>query len=101
MKELVAELKDLKDADIGSEAGLLRHIYKTYPPKNPKHKLDDKDLNEYRNKKKALLTAIQHYHPDKQDKEKHGMRWAVLCEEITKLLNRRYETEKCPPSETE
>ena len=91
LKELETELRDLKEANVGSGAkGLLRHIYKTYPPKNPEHKLDDKDLDEGANMKKTLLTAILHYHPDKQDKEKHGRKWAVLCEEITKLLNGRY-----------
>jgi len=96
IKELEAELKDLKEANIGSAAGLLRHIYKTYPPKNPEHKLDDKDLDNSTKMKKAVLTAIQHYHPDKQDKEKHGRKWAVLSEEITKLLNGRYEAYKFP-----
>ena len=96
LKELEAELKDINEANVGSEAtGLLRHIYKTYPPKNPEHKLDDKELNQRAKIKKALLTAIQHYHPDKQDKE-HGRKWAVLCEEITKLLNGRYEGHKFP-----
>ena len=65
------------------------------------HKLNDKDLDQDRSMKKALLTAIHHYHHDKQDKEKHGMKWAVLCEEITKLLNAHYETRKFPPGETE
>jgi len=95
LKELETELKDLKEADVGSGAkGLLRHIYKTYPPKNPEHKLNDKDLDEGAKMKKTLLTAILHYHPDKQDKEKHGRKWAVLCEEITKLLNGRFEMYK-------
>ena len=98
IKELEAELKDLKEADVGSVAGLLRHIYNTYPPKNPEHKLDDKNLDQRAKVKKAFLTAIQHYHPDKQDEEEHGKKWAVLCEEITKLLNGRYEVHKCPCS---
>jgi len=97
IKELEAELKDLKEANIGAPVGLLRHIYKTYPPKNTEHKLDDTDLDKASKLKKVLLTAIQHYHPDKQDKEEHGRKWAVLCEEITKLLNGRYETYKFPP----
>jgi len=102
IKELEAELKDLKEANVGHGAeGLLRHIYKTYPPKNPEHKLDDKDLDKCLKMKKTLLTAIQHYHPDKQDKEEHGRKWAVLCEEITKLLNGRYESYKFPSTETE
>ena len=96
IKELEAELKDLNEAGIGSgTAGIkcfLKHLYKTYPPKNPEHKLDEKKVEE--NAKKALLTVILHYHPDKQDKEKHGIKWFVLCEEITKLLNRHHESFK-------
>ena len=101
IKELEAELKDIREANVGDAPdGFLRHIYKTYPPKNPEHKLNDKDVGEWTKSKKILLTAIFHYHPDKQDKEKHGKKWAVLCEEITKLLNRRYETCKFPPEAT-
>jgi len=47
--------------------------------KNPEHKLNDKDLNDGAKLKKTLQIAIQHYHPDKQDKEKHGRKWTVLC----------------------
>ena len=100
IKELEAELKDIKEANVGSGAkGLLRYIYKTYPPKNPEHKLHDINLDQRSKMKKALLTAIQHYHPDKQDKEEYGRKWAVLCEEITKLLNARYEGYKFSCSE--
>jgi len=102
LKELEAELKDLKEANVGCEAtGLLRHVYKTYPPKNPEHKLNDEGLDDRAKMKKALLTAIHHYHPDKQDTEQYGRKWAVLCEEITKLLNGRYECHKFPQNETE
>jgi len=103
VKELEAELKDLEEANSGSGRSgvqcLLRHLYKTYPPKNPEHKLDDKDLDKRAKMKKALLMAIAHYHPDKQDKEEHGRKWTVLCEEITKLLNGRYEMCKFSCSE--
>jgi len=96
MKELKAELSDINQADVGSgPAGLLRHIYNTYPPKNPDHKLDGKNLVKAAKTKRALLTAIQHYHPDKQDEEQHGKKWAVLCEEITKLLTDHYGRYKC------
>ena len=105
IKELEAELVDLKEANCGSGFPgvkcLLQHIYKTYPPKNPEHKLDelgDEEL-EGQKLKKALLKSILHYHPDKQDTNTHGRKWAVLCEEITKLLNGRYEMYKFPPSD--
>jgi hypothetical protein len=92
--ELKSELKDIKEANVGDIGGFLRHIYATYPPKNPNHKLDEKKLEDCAMKKKVLLTAIQHYHPDKQDSEQYGKKWSVLCEEITKLFNGRYEDMK-------
>jgi hypothetical protein len=100
LKELEKELKDIKDANVGSGAqGLLRHVYKTYPPKNPLHKLDEEGLKNESKMKKILLTAIQHYHPDKQDSEENGKKWVFLCEEITKLFNGRYECYKFPTAD--
>lgn len=92
--ELKQELTDLKGAEVGSTAQCLRYVYKTFPLKNPDHKLDAANLEDRTRLKKTLLTAIQHYHPDKQDVETHGRKWAVLCEEITKTLNKRYEIYK-------
>lgn len=43
------------------------------------------------NIKKALQKAILHYHPDKSEPEKNGMKWKILSEEITKYLTSRYE----------
>jgi len=103
VKELEAELKDLSEANSGSgRSGVkcfLLHLYKTHPPKNPQHKLNDEDLDKRANIKQALKKALQHFHPDKQDKEQHGKKWTVLCEEITKLLNGRYDSFKFPPDE--
>ena len=100
LKELETELKDINDANVGSGiAGFLRHLYDKYPPKNAKHILDSEGLNDERHTKKIktiLLKAIQHYHPDKQDKEKDGPKWVVLCGEIAKVLNSRYEAYKFP-----
>ena len=49
----------------------------------------EKDAEVYM--KKALQKAILHYHPDKSEPEKNGMKWKVLTEEITKFLTKRYE----------
>jgi len=105
-KELEEEINDINAADVGGGrsgvANILRHLYKTYPPKNENNKLDEEALaaalkdDEMKGIKKILVTAIQHYHPDKQDKDKFGMKWSVLCEEITKVLNSHYETFKFP-----
>ena len=43
-----------------------------------------------------MKNAIIHYHPDRQNVEKHGKKWKVLCEEITKILTSRYESHKIP-----
>lgn len=93
MKDLAKELADLNQANIGSGvADFMRYVYKTHPPKGSTHNLDEVELK--KNTKKALLKAIQHYHPDKQDRKEYGEKWAVLCEEICKLLTPRYECYK-------
>lgn len=69
-------------------AQFLKYIYKTYPPKNPGHKMFIRG-NKF-DVGKATQKAILHYHPDKQDFEKHGKKWYVFCEEITKRLTARY-----------
>ena len=69
---------------------ILKTIYETWPPKNKKHQLETSGT-----KKRMLQKALQHYHPDAQDKEKHGMTWVVLAEEITKVLTQKYNTMKC------
>ena len=44
--------------------------------------------------KKLLLNAVIAYHPDKADEEKHGRKWKVLAEEITKFITPYYEETK-------
>ena len=97
LDELKSELKELQLENKGL-ACLLRFVYKKFPPKNPQHRLDEADLADSSKRKHVLLKAIQHYHPDKQNRDDHGTKWVVLCEEITKFLNRRYEEYKgCMP----
>lgn len=68
---------------------LLKHIYKSHPPKieggfELKTGLDYEDNSEM---KKALLKAAVHYHPDKPINKSSGIEWYVMCEEITKRVN--------------
>ena len=44
--------------------------------------------------KKLYQKGVVHYHPDKVDVEKHGKKWKVLSEEITKFLTSHYESYK-------
>lgn len=69
----------------------LKYVYNTYPPKNETLKLME-DAEE--NIKKALQKAVIHYHPDKSEPEKNGMKWKIMSEEITKYLTSRYEVLK-------
>ena len=96
--EILLELKeDIKKLEELSEnvEDLLRHIYKTHPPKNKNQKLNESLLSgENRNVKKALRESLLHYHPDRLKAKDLGKKWVVLCEEITKYLNRKYEVYK-------
>ena len=71
---------------------LLEFIYKTWPPKKKENKLN-KDVKGDKKVKNAkmLRQALLHYHPDKQTKEGEGLRWFIMCEEICKILNEKYE----------
>ena len=91
LKEDIKKLEELSD----STEDLLRHIYQVHPPKNQNHKLNESLLSgENRNVKKALRESLLHYHPDRLKAKDLGKKWIVLCEEITKYLNRKYEMYK-------
>lgn len=106
LAELTEEL-----ADIGKyktrAVDLIKYVYINYPPKNPswqKPSADDmkkwqemeSDSKDY---KKLLIKALSVYHPDKVDEKVHGMKWKVLCEEITKMLTNHYEGTKFSSSD--
>jgi curved DNA-binding protein CbpA len=44
--------------------------------------------------RKALQKLVILYHPDRINKEIHGIEYFVLCEEIVKILNKLYTIEK-------
>eukprot|EP00057_Strongylocentrotus_purpuratus_P014238 XP_011668712.1 PREDICTED: uncharacterized protein LOC100891882 [Strongylocentrotus purpuratus] len=83
MKEDVDKLSEMANKKGGLD--FVKDIYKTWPPKAPGAK-----LNEKLSTKKLLLKAITHYHPDKVDKEVHGKNWFYFSGEITKHLNSKY-----------
>ena len=85
-----ADLDKLKGFSSLTTEEYVATLYKTWPPKAPGAKLNDK-----LSKKKLLLKAISQYHPDKVDKEVHGKNWFYFSGEITKHLNQRYMGHKC------
>ena len=97
--ELKEELADLKLHNTG-KVELLKHVYTKYPPtlKNWKKPSETEMAKwaklEHRKLKSLLQKAVIAYHPDKVDEEKHGKKWKVLSEEITKLITQHYETMK-------
>lgn len=99
LKSLEPEMKLLKEAksDFESDdAGFLLYVYDTFPPKIKFKLPKPKDVQGKDKKvlKKFFLKAVTYYHPDKQEVEKFGMKWKILCGEITKMLTRIYEAYK-------
>lgn len=90
---LEALTKEGEDGKKPSMQQILTHIYTRHPPKSkPDYKLPEKMTAD--DLKKLYRKALVHYHPDKVDKKVEGMKWFVLCSEITKLLTGRYEVLK-------
>ena len=79
--ELKDEIEELKRASCNKEK-FLDLIYSKYPPKTGERSTGPL--------KKQLKFALLHYHPDKQDVDAHGLKWAVLAGEITIILNDIY-----------
>lgn len=75
---------------------LLKHIYEQYPPKMEAFSPPKADLAFDNNSdmKRALIKAVSHYHSDKPCNKNNGIEWYVLCEEITKLLNKYHDVFK-------
>jgi len=85
-KEALDVMRKAFDKDKGGSIKKgIEHIYKEHPPqagyKAPEFTPETT--------KDALRAAIRDYHPDKH--AARGMVWKVLCEEIVKVLNEKYE----------
>ena len=97
LKPELDKLYDAKNKHTGQEGGkFLLFVYKEFPPKIsckiPDH--DDVIGESMKKLKKLFQRAVINYHPDKQDEEKFGIKWKILCEEITKYLSAYYESTK-------
>lgn len=99
--ELSDELKDLK-AHKSQAIPFIKHIFLNYPPRLPSwKKASEEEMQKWesfdtnsKDYKKLLVKTLSVYHPDKVDEKQHGMKWKVLCEEITKMLTFHYERTK-------
>lgn len=96
LKILKPEIDELDKHESDTVLDFLKFVYKRFPRKNPKHKLDiadDTDSLKFDKKYKLLQQAVIHFHPDRV-KPEEGMEEKVRSEEITKRLTKRYETIK-------
>ena len=64
----------------------LHYLFEKYPPKMKQWK-KPKQINRETGKK-VFRWACVWYHPDKN--QKWGMEWEVLCEEISKIVSKKY-----------
>mmetsp|Transcript_13849 Transcript_13849/g.19227 ORF Transcript_13849/g.19227 Transcript_13849/m.19227 type:complete len:718 (+) Transcript_13849:1479-3632(+) len=71
-----------------SATEFLEYIYQKYPP----HR--DYPIPKNKPIEKLLVIAISQYHPDKQSAKANDRRWGIICEEITKLLNKKHQETK-------
>ncbi|KAK3603653.1 hypothetical protein CHS0354_017369 [Potamilus streckersoni] len=97
LTELAPELNFLKAREEEPYDTFLTWLYGTFPPKNPLHKLEltkKEEEDDFQVKYRCLQKAIIHYHPDRVDEAKFGLKCKVLYEEITKRLTKRYEQVK-------
>lgn len=98
-RALKSELEALESfARANNAYKLLEHVYAKYEPRIDMYtrqaeaiqrRVKDADAKTL---KRALRDALIHYHPDKN--ADFGDEWKVLCEEVFKYLNDKYDTVK-------
>lgn len=83
LKDKLEKLRNFSEASV-----LLMYLYTETPPKvESAQNINDATTN----MKKKIMLAVRDYHPDKNVGD---MKWAVYCEEVTKVLNAFYSTFK-------
>nr|XP_054749876.1 uncharacterized protein LOC129255554 [Lytechinus pictus] len=81
---------DIRTLDYFSKLSIeefVKQVYRKWPPKGTKSPDVSSTSSSSSSKKKLLIRAISQYHPDKVDKEIHGIKWQLLSCEITKCLS--------------
>ncbi|EKX51869.1 hypothetical protein GUITHDRAFT_92528 [Guillardia theta CCMP2712] len=92
MKDLEPQLDKIKAASKKSAQALLQHVFKYHPPRNNPNEIPS-DFSDAM-MRKTLLKTIRIYHQDKNSIELYGLEWHLLCREITKQLNSKFELYK-------
>ena len=84
LKEIIDVLEEKSKESIEK---FLKFILKNHPPNDNNFDVDEEIKKS--NQKKVILRVISFYHPDKFSEE--DLKKKILMEEITKMLNRKYE----------
>ena len=87
--ELTDELQKLDKAKVQDDLSFIDFLFSTFPPKH-KENCRKPEISERSPKKKAYIRLCTYYHPDKVDTSVHGLKYQVLCEEISKRVNERF-----------
>jgi hypothetical protein len=82
--EFKQALDELKQASETSDQELFNLLNENHPPKRGKRSTEPLMISRFK-------AALLHYHPDKQYLEEDGLKWIVMSEEITVLLNHHFE----------
>ena len=92
MKELVPELTKLDSVGDLSFQEMSGFLFKTFPPKHRENAKEPevKDQSNADEKRRAYFILCSYYHPNKVDVKKFGMKYKILCEEISKRINEKY-----------
>ncbi|KAJ3337850.1 hypothetical protein HDU93_000406 [Gonapodya sp. JEL0774] len=91
LAQLTSELAALDAASDKGTVDLLTHVYATHPPKGEGLVMGPTESGTL---KKTVRQAVIHYYPDRQQNKADGRLWEILCEEISKRLNAKYENLK-------
>ena len=70
---------------------LIEFLYNNFPVKHRKNvkRPELKDPSNRVEKRRVCNILASLYHPDKIQVNEHGLKYKVLCEEITKVINGR------------
>ena len=94
VQELGVELALLKKHDDDKLGDYVEFIFKDFPPKHVEDAKKPEVPDNLSKCKKVLIKVIHSYHPDRVDRDKFGDKHFVICEEISKALNERYNSIK-------
>eukprot|EP00057_Strongylocentrotus_purpuratus_P017383 XP_011671857.1 PREDICTED: uncharacterized protein LOC105441917 [Strongylocentrotus purpuratus] len=93
LDQLKTDIKALDNLSKLSIELFVKQVYQSWPPKGTKETQPSltSSTSSSSSQKKLLIRAISHYHPDKVDKNVHGIKWQLLSCEITKCLSKRFD----------